>query len=143
MISRLIPSCLNVLQANGVQAYLTTLVLFFTMWKLNIYNPARVYDLFGEILAALNIFSLAFCLFLYIKAGHQAHQQCQCLQASSSCFPKGGQLCWRKFHPVKLWASAWQGMSWLCCLSEFVEDPHAGPLGAKQQRQREYRQPCL
>lgn len=33
------------------------------------FDPGRVYDLFGEILAALNYFSLAFCVFLYVKVG--------------------------------------------------------------------------
>ena len=32
-----------------------------------LYNPARVYDLLGELLAGLNVFSLLFCLFLNIK----------------------------------------------------------------------------
>jgi len=50
-----------------MQCYLTTLALFFMIWKSGIYNPARVYDLLGEVFAALNIFSLFFCLFLNIK----------------------------------------------------------------------------
>ncbi len=54
-------------QANGVQAYVTTLVLFVLGWRLQLFSPARVYDLFGEILSALNIFSLIFCAFLYLK----------------------------------------------------------------------------
>ena len=54
-------------QANGVQAYATTLVLLVLSWQFQLFNPARVYDLFGEILAALNIFSLLFCAFLYVK----------------------------------------------------------------------------
>ena len=33
------------------------------------FDAGRVYDLFGEILAALNYFSLALCLLLYIKVG--------------------------------------------------------------------------
>ena len=55
------------MQANGVLAYFTTVVLFFLGWQCKVFSPARVYDLFGEILAALNIFSLLFCLFLYFK----------------------------------------------------------------------------
>ena len=31
------------------------------------FDPARVFDLFPEIIAALNIFSLAFCVFLFVK----------------------------------------------------------------------------
>ena len=55
-------------QANGVQAYLVTLALFFLGWRTGVFSPARVYELFGEILSALNLFSLAFCCFLYAKA---------------------------------------------------------------------------
>ena len=35
--------------------------------RLGYTNPARVYDLFGEILAALSLFSLVLCAFLYFK----------------------------------------------------------------------------
>lgn len=34
-----------------------------------LWNPGRVYDLFGEMLAALNTFSLVFCVFLNVKVG--------------------------------------------------------------------------
>ena len=34
-----------------------------------LWNPGRVYDLFGEMLAALNTFSLIFCVFLNVKVG--------------------------------------------------------------------------
>ena len=54
-------------QANGVLAYFTTLALFVLGWQLKVFSPARVYDLFGEILSGLNVFSLLFCLFLYFK----------------------------------------------------------------------------
>lgn len=57
------------MQANGVLAYFTTLALFALGWQLKVFSPARVYDLFGEILSALNIFSLLFCVFLYFKVG--------------------------------------------------------------------------
>ena len=50
-----------------MQAYLTTLALFVLGWQLRLFSPSRVYDLFGEILSALNIFSLVFCAFLYFK----------------------------------------------------------------------------
>ena len=54
-------------QANGVLAYFTTLALFVLGWQLKVFSPAMVYDLFGEILSGLNMFSLLFCLFLYFK----------------------------------------------------------------------------
>mmetsp|Transcript_9693 Transcript_9693/g.17455 ORF Transcript_9693/g.17455 Transcript_9693/m.17455 type:complete len:477 (-) Transcript_9693:77-1507(-) len=56
-----------VYKANGMQAYCVTLALFFVVWKSGMYNPARVYDLLGEVFAALNIFSLCFCAFLNLK----------------------------------------------------------------------------
>ncbi len=64
------------MQANGVQAYLTTLALFFLGWQLHLFSPSRVYDLFGEILSAMNIFSLLFCAFLYFKVRPVAHEHC-------------------------------------------------------------------
>ena len=48
--------------------------------RLGVFEPARVYDLLGERLAALNIFSLLWCLGLYIKACSlrpPAHQTCE------------------------------------------------------------------
>ena len=50
-----------------MQAYVTTLALFVLGWHFKLFSPARVYDLFGEILSAMNIFSLFFCAFLYFK----------------------------------------------------------------------------
>ena len=46
---------------------MTTLALFVLGWHFKLFSPARVYDLFGEILSAMNIFSLFFCAFLYFK----------------------------------------------------------------------------
>eukprot|EP00884_Botryococcus_braunii_P019397 jgi/Botrbrau1/6140/Bobra.331_2s0033.1 len=54
-------------KSNGVPSYVFTLLAFFVGHRQGFFDPARVYDLFGEILAALNYFSLAFCLFLYLK----------------------------------------------------------------------------
>ncbi len=56
-----------VYKANGVQCYFVTLVAFFLAWKYSIFNPARVYDQFGEMLNALNIFGNVLCLFLTLK----------------------------------------------------------------------------
>ena len=57
-----------VYKANGVLAFFTTLAVFSGLtfyWRL---LPATlIYDNFGAILGALNIFSLLFCLFLYLK----------------------------------------------------------------------------
>ena len=57
-----------VYKANGVLAFTVTFITFIFctfVWKL--FSPTLIYDHLGEILGALNVFSLIFCLFLYIK----------------------------------------------------------------------------
>ena len=57
-----------VYKANGVLAFVTTLALFaLTSGPLGLYSPGIVYDHFGAIIGALNVFSLVFCLGLYLK----------------------------------------------------------------------------
>lgn len=57
-----------VYKANGVPSFLATVALFFICsYGLKLFSPSIVYDNFGGILGALNIFSLCFCLFLYLK----------------------------------------------------------------------------
>ncbi len=54
--------------ANGVPAFLITLGLWFGLSHgAGLFSPAIIYDHLGELLGALNVFSLAFCLFLYLK----------------------------------------------------------------------------
>lgn len=61
-----------VYRTNGVLAYLTTLAMFYVCaFQLHLFSPTIIYDNFGGILGALNLFSLCFCLFLFIK-GHVA-----------------------------------------------------------------------
>jgi 7-dehydrocholesterol reductase len=57
-----------VYRANGVAAFAVTLTLFAVggFW-LRLFSPTIVYDHFGGILGALNVFSLLFCLMLYFK----------------------------------------------------------------------------
>ncbi|MDR3624319.1 MAG: hypothetical protein P4L16_04170 [Chlamydiales bacterium] len=55
-------------KSNGVACFLITLLLFYLgAYPLELFSPTIVYDHFGEILGALNVFSLLFCLFLYFK----------------------------------------------------------------------------
>jgi 7-dehydrocholesterol reductase len=55
-------------KANGVPCCLITLLCFYTAsFKLQLFSATLIYDHFGEILGALNCFSLLFCLFLYFK----------------------------------------------------------------------------
>lgn len=57
-----------VYKANGVAAFALTL---FTYWlcayPLGLFKASIIYDNFGGLLGALNIFSLGFCLLLYFK----------------------------------------------------------------------------
>jgi 7-dehydrocholesterol reductase len=57
--------------ANGMQAYLVTLLTLLSLSHFDIIRPAEVYDKFGNILASMNIFALALCTLLVIK-GHIA-----------------------------------------------------------------------
>lgn len=55
-------------KANGVPAFVTTLGLFAGLsWGLGLFSPTVVYDNFGGILGAMNVFSLVFCAMLYLK----------------------------------------------------------------------------
>jgi len=55
-------------KANGVLSYACTLSLWFLgAYVFHWFSPTIIYDHFGELLGALNIFSLGFCLFLVIK----------------------------------------------------------------------------
>ena len=53
---------------NGFLAFLLSIFLFWLFgFQLKVFEPGMIYDHFGEILGALSIFSLIFCLFLYFK----------------------------------------------------------------------------
>jgi 7-dehydrocholesterol reductase len=55
-------------KANGVQSFVLTLALFcLGSFQWHWFSPSIIYDNFGAILGALNLFSLFFCLFLYLK----------------------------------------------------------------------------
>lgn len=57
-----------VYKANGVPSFLLTLGLFYLgAFRLHLFSPGIVYDHFGAILGALNVFGLLFCLLLYVK----------------------------------------------------------------------------
>jgi 7-dehydrocholesterol reductase len=56
-----------VYKANGVQCYLISIVTFFVLAHFGVIRPAIVYDLFGELLSAMNVFALLFVLMLTIK----------------------------------------------------------------------------
>ena len=53
---------------NGFSCFVITLALFYLCtYPFNLFSPTIIYDHFADILGALNIFSLVFCLFLCIK----------------------------------------------------------------------------
>ena len=55
-------------KANGLFSFFLTLTVFgMGAYIFNIFNPATVYDHYQEIIGTLNLFSLAFCLFLSLK----------------------------------------------------------------------------
>ena len=55
-------------KANGVSSFLITLAAFLLgSYVFRWFSPTIIYDNMGEILGALNLFSLFFCLFLYLK----------------------------------------------------------------------------
>ena len=57
-----------VYKANGVLAFALTMALFVGLsFGAGLFRAAVVYDHFGEILGALNFFSMALCLALYLK----------------------------------------------------------------------------
>ena len=57
-----------VYKANGVLAFLVTLALFCgASFGLHLFSASIVFDEFGGLLGAMNVFSLLFCLMLYLK----------------------------------------------------------------------------
>jgi len=53
---------------NGLAAYLLTFVIYLTASKVfNLFNAGIIFDHYGDILGALNLFALIFCLLLYFK----------------------------------------------------------------------------
>ncbi len=57
-----------VYKANGVACFAITMLTFLiASFGLHLFSPTIIYDHLGELLGALNCFSLLFCLFLYFK----------------------------------------------------------------------------
>lgn len=55
-------------KSNGFSCYAVTLLAFYLgSYQFNLFSPTIIYDNFGPLLGALNLFSLIFCLFLYLK----------------------------------------------------------------------------
>ncbi len=56
-----------VYKANGVACLFITLATFIGLGLAGVIQPEKVYDVFGDGLAALNVFSLVLCFFLLVK----------------------------------------------------------------------------
>ncbi len=55
-------------KANGIACFLITLATYLLgAYAFHWFSPTLIYDNLGPILGALNLFSLLFCLFLYLK----------------------------------------------------------------------------
>jgi 7-dehydrocholesterol reductase len=72
MTSTLTPNGnLPVYTANGTACYAITIVTLLVSAHLGVFDPASIYDMYGNILASLNVFAWLFCAALYVK-GHVA-----------------------------------------------------------------------
>lgn len=56
-----------VYQANGMQCFVITMIGFVVGVHFDIFPGGFMFDKINEIISALNVFSFAFCAFLYIK----------------------------------------------------------------------------
>mmetsp|Transcript_698 Transcript_698/g.2050 ORF Transcript_698/g.2050 Transcript_698/m.2050 type:complete len:485 (-) Transcript_698:720-2174(-) len=105
-----------VYKANGVLAYLVTMGLLALGWRTGLFDPGHVYDILPEIISALNIFSLGFCAFLYLK-GKYAPSSSDSGSTGSLIFDFywGMELYPRigKYFDLKTWTNCRMGMmSW-------------------------------
>ena len=58
-------------KSNGLLAFITTLGLFSLLtFYFNLFSASIIYDHFGELISALNLFSLCTCALLYIKGAY-------------------------------------------------------------------------
>jgi 7-dehydrocholesterol reductase len=53
--------------ANGVQCYVITIATLFALYHYDLFNPGQVYDEMLNILSALNLFAVCFCVLLMVK----------------------------------------------------------------------------
>merc|ERR1712110_413709 len=53
--------------ANGVQCFAISVVVYFVGGYIGLYHLGVIYDQLGHIISAMNVFSLLFCLVLYLK----------------------------------------------------------------------------
>ena len=87
-------------KANGVPCFLITVGLYLlSSYGLHLFSPTIIYDNLGAMLGALNIFSLLFCLFLYLKGIFSPSSSDSAVRATSSLITIGE----RSFIPA-FWA---------------------------------------
>ncbi len=113
-----------VYKANGVPAFIATMALFWLCsFQLNLFSPTIIYDNFGALLGALNLFSLLFCLFLYMK-GKYAPSSSDSSTTGNIIFDYywGTELYPRIFGwDVKMFTNCRFGMmGWALCIVSFA-----------------------
>ena len=54
-------------KANGLQSLFFSIFLLGALTHAGVLEPGRIYDMFGELLSAINLFALVFCFLLTIK----------------------------------------------------------------------------
>ena len=90
-----------VYKANGVQSLVVTVAAFFACWHFGLTTPTEVYDLFGEMLAAMVVVSFVFCLFLPVK-GHVAPTDEDSGAAATSSTISGGAWSYPFLGPLNV-----------------------------------------
>jgi 7-dehydrocholesterol reductase len=53
--------------ANGVACYVITIATLLLLAHYHLFDPATVYDKFGNILSSMNVFAMCFCCMLLVK----------------------------------------------------------------------------
>ena len=115
-------------KANGMLAYLVTLAAYFVCaYILKIFNPADIYDHILEIIGAMNVVSLIFCLGLVIK-GSLSPSSTDCGRSGNFLFDYywGTELYPRILGwDVKMFTNCRFGlMSWALLLLSYAEKQH-------------------
>lgn len=118
-----------VYKANGILAFTVTLVAFiFCSNVLKLFSPTIIYDNFGQLIGALNVFSLLFCLALYFKGKYRpSTSDSGCSGNPVFDYYWGTELYPRVFGiDLKMFTNCRFGMmSWCVILLSFAFKQHA------------------
>ncbi len=101
---------------NGFSCFLITLATFgIASYGLKLFSPSIVYDHFGALLSTLNIFSLIFCLFLYLKGRYKPSSTDSGLNGNvvldfywgTELYPRIGKLDLKQFTNCRFGMMGW------------------------------------